>query len=173
MTIVGKRGRALMKLTAIYESETGERPIYRKGSSDYHTLKYVRWLEERASQQVKMDYSFIIDVLTITAFDNCDDIWWRVDGEYAPITIFVNCNDLFFWGSVDCEPITQDNVETLRQSYKDSQNHGGLLFCCRVRKMRPQGAYYKHLVEEKLLFDACGPKREISIGNPYAQDEFA
>lgn len=30
-----------------YESETGEKPLYRKGSSDYHTLKYVRWLEEK------------------------------------------------------------------------------------------------------------------------------
>ena len=37
-----------MKLIDIYESETGEKAIYRKGSSDFHTLKYVRWLEKRA-----------------------------------------------------------------------------------------------------------------------------
>ena len=34
-----------MKLTKIYETETGQKAMYRKGSSDYHTLKYVRWLE--------------------------------------------------------------------------------------------------------------------------------
>jgi len=40
-----------MKLTELYKSETGEKAIYRKDSSDYHTLKYVRWLENRASKQ--------------------------------------------------------------------------------------------------------------------------
>lgn len=34
-----------------YELETGQKATYRKGSSDYHTLKYVRWLENIASQQ--------------------------------------------------------------------------------------------------------------------------
>jgi hypothetical protein len=28
-----------------YESETGQKATYRKDSSDYHTLRYVRWLE--------------------------------------------------------------------------------------------------------------------------------
>jgi len=41
----------IMKLTELYESETGEKAIYHKGSSDYHTLRYVQWLENRASQQ--------------------------------------------------------------------------------------------------------------------------
>jgi len=44
-----------MKLTELYESETGEKAIYRKDSSDYHTLKYVRWLENIASQPVNTD----------------------------------------------------------------------------------------------------------------------
>ena len=30
-----------------YEEETGEKAMYRKGSSDYHTLKYVTWLEDQ------------------------------------------------------------------------------------------------------------------------------
>ena len=34
-----------MKLTEVYQTETGERAMYRRGSSDYHTLKYVEWLE--------------------------------------------------------------------------------------------------------------------------------
>ncbi len=40
-----------MKLIELYESETGEKAIYHKGSSDYHTLRYIRWLENRAFQQ--------------------------------------------------------------------------------------------------------------------------
>ena len=38
-----------MKLTEKYETESGEKALYRKGASDYHTLKYVRWLEEKVS----------------------------------------------------------------------------------------------------------------------------
>jgi len=34
-----------MKLTEVYQTETGNPAMYRKGSSDYHTLKYVEWLE--------------------------------------------------------------------------------------------------------------------------------
>ncbi len=34
-----------------YEKGTGEKATYRKGHSDYHTLKYVRWLEHFASHQ--------------------------------------------------------------------------------------------------------------------------
>ena len=43
-----------MKLTDIYKNETGFTAIYRKDGSDYHTLRYVRWLEhkiEHASHQ--------------------------------------------------------------------------------------------------------------------------
>jgi hypothetical protein len=113
----------------------------------------------------------VMRILSATAFNNCDDIWWRVDGEYAPLTIFVNCNDLFFWGCSDAETITIDNIGIFEQAYKDSIDHGGLLFCCRVRGMRPQGAYYKYLDDaEKPLFDACGPEREIGLGNPSAQN---
>ena len=36
----------MSELERIYESATGEKALYRKGSSDYHTLRYVRWLEE-------------------------------------------------------------------------------------------------------------------------------
>jgi len=28
-----------------YEKETGEKAIYRKDGADYHTLRYVEWLE--------------------------------------------------------------------------------------------------------------------------------
>lgn len=108
-------------------------------------------------------------ILRATAFDNCCDIWWRVDEEYAPITIFVGCNDVFWWGCADCEAVTAENIEILEQAYKDATYHGGALFCARVRGMRPQGAFYKHIESERALFDACGPERELSHTNPIAQ----
>ncbi len=122
-----------------------------------------------------MNTDFVKRVLDATAFDHCDDIWWRTDTEYAPITFFVNCNDLFFWGSADCEELTPDNIELFEQSYRDADEamkHGNvyasLLFCARVRAERPQGAYYKYLHEDIYhLFDACGPEREVGIGNPH------
>ncbi len=33
-----------------YEAETGEKALYRKGSSDYHTLRYVKWLQARIAE---------------------------------------------------------------------------------------------------------------------------
>ena len=40
------------------------------------------------------------------------------------------------------------------------------LFCCRVRKMRPQGAYYKYIDKEVWhIFDEAGPEREVGKGN--------
>ena len=35
------------ELTEIYEKETGQKAMYRKESSYYHTLRYVRWLEAK------------------------------------------------------------------------------------------------------------------------------
>ena len=114
-----------------------------------------------------------IRALAAVACYSCDDLWCRDDGEYAPLTIFVNCNDLFFWGCSDCETVTAENINTLEQAYKDSKNNGGILFCCRARAMRPQGAYYQYIEKgEKHLFDACGPDREADFGNPKNQKEF-
>lgn len=39
-----------MKMEDLYEFETGEKAIYRKGSNNYHTLQYVRWIESRYSE---------------------------------------------------------------------------------------------------------------------------
>jgi len=36
-----------------YESKTGERALYRKDGADYHTLRYVRWLESRLAEEIK------------------------------------------------------------------------------------------------------------------------
>lgn len=100
---------------------------------------------------------------------DCDELWWRVDDEYSPVTLLVNCNDLFYWGCADSEMITHDNIHLLEDAatkikeinpdreYKDA----GALFCCLVRKMRPQKVQYKYMPERlRALFDACGPERE-------------
>ncbi len=94
--------------------------------------------------------------------DDCDGLWWRTDGEYAPVTFMVNCNDLFFWACSDAEVITEDNISEFEQAYKDIDSpYAQILFCCRVRGMRPQKPYYKHIPEKfHKLFDSCGPERE-------------
>ena len=42
-----------MSIQEQYESKTGEMATYRKDASDYHTLRYVRWLESRLAEEIK------------------------------------------------------------------------------------------------------------------------
>lgn len=103
-----------------------------------------------------------------------DDLWWRTDGEYAPVTFFVKCSDVFEWGCADLEQITPENIHVLEQATKDCEGamkfgavYAGILFCCRVRGMRPQGAIYDHYDKGMWhLLDAAGPPREVGFGNP-------
>ena len=138
-----------------------------------------------------MTNEFILDVLTTFAPDDCSSIWWRTDGEYAPITFFVNCNDVFAWACADAEDITPESLPILKQSIEDVRSVLDIdrfdrdrewrianidrchwmsfsieLFCSRMRKMRPQGACYPMFKELWPLFDACGSEREIDEGNP-------
>lgn len=108
-----------------------------------------------------------------------EDLWWRTDGPYAPVTYFVNANDLVYWAVADAEMITPDNIEALEQSIADvnefgveNSGYGAWLFVCRTHGMRPQGAFYK-LIPAALhpLFDACGPRREVGFGNPEPHPE--
>ncbi len=130
----------------------------------------------------KGSLEFIMRVLKTVEFDNCDDIFWRTDGEYAPITFLAMCNDMFWWGTADCEEITPENIDVFEQAFADCRAaagragtfYGTSMFVARVRKMRPQGAAYPPMVagEEAqrralwALFDACGPAREPDMGNP-------
>jgi len=41
-----------MKLQDVYEAETGKKALYRRDSSDYHTLQYVRWLEDKVVEVI-------------------------------------------------------------------------------------------------------------------------
>jgi len=102
----------------------------------------------------------------IAEHDLHQDIFWNTDFEF-----FINCNDFFAWAVCDATAITKDTFPLLQKAIKDADwVCGALLYCARIAKMRPQGAYYKHLDEKYWpLFDACGPKRKTGIGNPEKQ----
>lgn len=110
--------------------------------------------------------------------DDYDSLHWRKreDGLHAG----VNCNDAFYWATADVEEVTPENLPVYVQAYTDCDAaecpwHAGLLFCCRVRGMRPQGAMYRHLDEAVWpLFDAAGPERTTDaepFGNPVPEEK--
>lgn len=105
------------------------------------------------------------DVLAILALISKHDehgaLWWRCDGEYAPVTFFVNCNDLWFWACADLEELRLGDLPALEQATQDAGPiYGTALWACRKRAMRPQQPFYERLsAEEASLFDACGPVR--------------
>jgi hypothetical protein len=95
-----------------------------------------------------------------------DELWWRTDDEYAPITLIVNCNDLFVWACSDCETLTPENLPRLEATKaeclalgEDCGSEAALLWCARERGVRPQKAYYKHFPEiMHPLFDAVSDR---------------
>jgi len=97
----------------------------------------------------------------------CEDIWWRTDGEYAPVTFLVNCNDFFAWGCSDCEELTVEHLHVFVKACADDRTWGPQLYCARVRGERPQGACYRGMPKRVAeMFNACGPEREINLINP-------
>lgn len=125
-----------------------------------------------------MDHEFVERILRLFAmfpYDMNDTLLWRVDGKWAPITFMVNCNDDFWWATSDCEVITPDNIELLEQSIRDAVDTAGdprdaywgvLLFCARIRGMRPQGAAYPEKAALQELLNSAGPERPVEFGNP-------
>lgn len=102
----------------------------------------------------------------ISEWDLFGEVSWNQEFEFV-----VLCNDLFWWGTADVEPLTEESMDLMKKSMEDGGiAYGHLLYCARKRKMRPQGAYYAHIDKElHHLFDECGPKREINLGNPKGQ----
>lgn len=119
-------------------------------------------------------FDFVLEVLAFFSDEEMHELlWWRTDEEYAPVTFFVNTNDLLAWGCADGERITTENLPLLRQAMADCKKVGKYcwyeavaLFACRLNKMRPQGAAYPKNKAFWPLFDACGPEREVGLGNP-------
>lgn len=107
-------------------------------------------------------------ILKATAFNLCDSVFWRCDGEYAPVTFMAICNDTFWWGTADCEKITEENIGVFEQSIEDSKDFAMELFVARVRKMRPMNCFCKGIQDPKVLemFNACGPERNKDLFNP-------
>lgn len=118
----------------------------------------------------------LTEVLRIFSFNHTEDLWWRENEEDRNLLEFyVNCSDFFYWGTSDVELITSEKLGILYEAkaemdaldIPDSKKEYGLLFCAKVRGMRPQGAYYKYLDKATWpLFDECGPMRETGVGNP-------
>lgn len=108
----------------------------------------------------KADFETIRRAFSVfNGFDgpDSDELWWRTDDDYAPITLITNCNDLFAWGCADCEVIGPSDIEDLERAYADCRqldegDHEGvecagychLLWVARKRGVRPQWAYYRH-----------------------------
>ncbi len=126
--------------------------------------------EKRLSDYEDAPYplGWALEVLDLVKTYNIEDIWWRTDDKYAPITFFLNCNDLFYWACADAEVLTSENIDQLEKCINEvekigekySASYGIMLFCCRTRKMRPQKPIYKRISEKMTaLFDACGPER--------------
>lgn len=110
-------------------------------------------------------------LLLLFAFDDCDSLWWRGEQNVneAPLQFFVNCNDVFWWGTADVEEVkSAQDIADLAQAKADLPGEDwSTLWVARKRGMRPQGAMYAYFSEkEKELFDACGPEREVGLGNP-------
>jgi hypothetical protein len=92
------------------------------------------------------------------------------------IGTFVIVNDVFTWGSADAEEITDETLPQYLKAIDDIKEATGqrraydasILYASRIRGMRPQGAIYPHLDREIWpLIDACGPPREVGLGNPH------
>lgn len=105
----------------------------------------------------------------IEKYDLCGDVTWDSD-----LNFYVQCNDLFYWGSASCEPLTVDTLPELIRAMKDCERHGELLYCSRMRKMRPQGEYYQYFDQETEwhLFHECGEERKVGGLNPTDPESF-
>lgn len=134
--------------------------------------------EKEAERQKSTTPAFILDVLKLFAeFEIEIMLCWRTDGEYAPITFWMSANDMMAWGCADGEDITYKTLPVLRKALQDCADamgkpshcvgvEGCMLYVCRMRGMRPQGAAYPKEKELWPLFDECGPPREVGFGNP-------
>lgn len=116
--------------------------------------------------------AFVLRVLRVfDSFDgpSSDSLWWRTDGEYAPVTFMVKCSDEFYHASADLERLTPANIATMDQAVTDcvaadplvGSVFAPMLFCARIRGMRPLRSEYPSEPALAALFDACGPSREV------------
>lgn len=115
---------------------------------------------------------FLREVMKFFAeHDIHEELCWEVDD--FKVDLFVVANDILYWGCTDIVDITPETFPVLKECVEDLLKikpwaivYLTSLFTCRVNKCRPQGAAYpKHEILWD-LFDACGPEREVGLGNP-------
>lgn len=131
------------------------------------TLDFMRDVSLRELKR-DVDTDFIIDLLKLAVkYEIEDNLLWDDD-----LSVAILCNDVFFWATADAEEITKETLLILEKSLEDDNRNGAILYCARQRKMRPQGAIYKHLDEDKWhLYNECGSEREVRPGNPHKPGE--
>lgn len=142
------------------------------------SLKLAEEVQSLRKDKNKLD--FLLRVLRVTAeTDMYDELYWAFDTMAGPFFIGIKCSDEFYWGCADDEELTPDNIAVLEQAIVDCRQvtkYGNIyapqLFCCRMRKMRPQGCAYPSELEMWPLIDACGPERPVGLGNPYRPGEY-
>lgn len=116
----------------------------------------------------QLDYQRRV-LLVFAHADIRDELLWH--GTRNGIRFHANISDLFDWGTADAEPIDPEDVGALEQAYRDCLAVGAArctaeLYAARRRGMRPQGAAYPVVPAAQALFNACGPKRTLGLGNP-------
>lgn len=116
-----------------------------------------------------MNAEFVERLLKLSVqYEFQSSLLWDEDLNFS-----INCNDWFVWGCADYEDITPETIDLLERSIQADPDTGDMLYCCRLRGMRPQGAAYSMIKKEVWpLFDDCGPERPVEFGNPYAPGEY-
>lgn len=104
--------------------------------------------------------SWILDLLRLFAFDDCESLWWRNDN--GVLMMLVRCSDTFYWATADSERITAEDLPELSRAKVDlPEEDWPILWVARKRQMRPMPPYYKGITPElAALFDACGSERD-------------
>lgn len=118
----------------------------------------------------------VLELFSLSHADAYGDLFWRV--ENGTVHLSVNVSDVSAWGGADTEPITPEALPALEQAYIDlkalnAEHFTAELYAARQRRERPQGAAYpderdQGWREVSALLDACGPERQLGLGNPKA-----
>jgi len=126
------------------------------------------------------DGPWVFELLRLFDGDACDELRWRDDGSGLVFT--VDCSDTFYWGTADCEDVTEADLPELHRAVVETigRPHGQdlwpALWCARKRGMRPMAAFYRQVLGGlpdsgqsgtlAALFDAAGPVRPRTLVAP-------
>lgn len=132
-----------------------------------------------------------LDITRTLDFDDGHMFWRWIDTKYnfdtdvsedvpSQFIVSADCSDFFEWGTADSEPITLDTLAELISAHNRVQQllpetsrdkiaaWTMRLYCAYIRKIRPQGAYFRFIPEElQADFRDIGEERTIDILNPY------